>query len=157
MDNELNSGGKSANSLPNTGRDLDSQVVKQYEIESRLTNGETWASIAKSESCSHSTIAKVQKAMNERNKALESSTMELMRSRMLLTANKALGKLSTTLDSEDDLKAIQGTFNGMFDRLKGTNDRNEQTINIQLGNMFATSPSSMADMTAVSAEAESPE
>ena len=141
--------------LPYALKDGDTMIVKQEEISSMLMDGIPWAKIARSLSCSQGTINKVAKRITRQHEELEGSTVKIMKARMLLTANKALSRLNEEIVHSDDVKSLQSSFNGLYDRAIGNStDKMEHSINIQLSNMFGSPVSSIASN---GVEIESPE
>ena len=102
-------------------------------------SGKTYTNIQAETGCSSSTIARVSKTLIQRNDSNAESVQQILKARLLSTASRALTKLDSGLQSEDDLKVIQSVFNSTYDRATGTKDGNgqSQTVVVQLANMFS--------------------
>ena len=116
----------------------DSVNLRRLEIEAMIMKGFTYRQIEARLHCSSRMISQVSKQIIQRNEANAESVQQILKTRLLSTASKALQKLDTGLEDEDDLKVIQSVFNSTYDRATGTKDGSgQQTVTIQLANMFS--------------------
>ena len=126
-----------------TPQDQDSRNVRRLEVEHMLLNGKTYKEIEHALTCSSKLVASVAKEIVTRNDEAQESVHEILKTRLLATASKALTKVHEGLDTEQDLKVIQGIFNSTYDRATGTSEK-AMTVNIQLANMFSLPTQSQA-------------
>jgi uncharacterized protein YerC len=124
-----------------TPQDAESRNVRRLQVEHMLLKGKTYREIETALTCSSKLIASVSKDIVQRNDDAAESTRAILQTRLLSTASKALQKLDDGLQTEDDLKTIQGIFNSTYDKAIGTKD-NQVNVTVQLANMFSTSTAS---------------
>ena len=116
--------------------DKETNKARRLQIEFMLNQGFTYSQIVAKQGCSSKTVASVAKEIVQRGDEDKETIRGLLQTRLLSTASKALQKLDDGLQTEDDLKTIQGIFNSTYDKAIGTKD-NQVNVTVQLANMFS--------------------
>jgi GMP synthase PP-ATPase subunit len=134
-------------SNPSVPKDKESSKGRQLLIADMLEQGKSYSEIKKTLHVSENTIAKISKKLIRRFDSRKESVERILKERMIAVSAKALDKMSNSLDSESDTKAITSVFNSTFDRATKTiNDVQTSTnITIQLANLFGSADKPIED------------